>query len=230
MFTLTFLRKCLRAALLLSFVFTGGIAMAVEEPVFELTMQEDAFEVRIYPALVAAQVNARGTRGEAVNAGFRLLADYIFGNNKGKQTIAMTAPVMQAPGATPSQPTSPSAGTGTGAGNSEVIAMTAPVLQTQTDGAWTIQFVMPKTYTLQTLPTPNNAQVRLVQLPPTRFAVVRFSGLAGDADIAEKTAALNTFMDKHQLRRAGAPTLARYNPPWTLWFMRRNEIMVPLEP
>jgi len=193
---LNFLRNCLRAALLLSFLSTGGIAMAVEEPVFELAKQEGAFEVRIYPALVAAQVSVNGTRSEAVNAGFRLLADYIFGNNQGKQKIAMTAPVMQ----------------------------------TQTDGAWTVQFVMPKTYTLQTLPTPNNAQVRLVQLPPTRFAVLRFSGLASEADIAEKTTALNAFIDKHQLRRAGAPTLARYNPPWTPWFMRRNEIMVPLEP
>jgi hypothetical protein len=168
--------------------------MAVEEPVFELAKQEGAFEVRIYPALVAAQVSVNGTRSEAVNAGFRLLADYIFGNNQGKQKIAMTAPVMQ----------------------------------TQTDGAWTVQFVMPKTYTLQTLPTPNNAQVRLVQLPPKRFAVLRFSGLASEADIAEKTTALNAFIDKHQLRRAGAPTLARYNPPWTPWFMRRNEIMIPL--
>ena len=200
--------------------------MAVEEPVFELAMQEDAFEVRLYPALVAAQVKVSGTRSEAVNAGFRLLADYIFGNNQGKQKIAMTAPVMQAP----SQAPNPSAGadTGTAAGKSEVIAMTAPVMQTQTDGAWTVQFVMPKTYTLQTLPTPNNAEVRLVQLPPTRFAVVRFSGLAREADIAEKTAALNAFIDKHQLRRAGAPTVARYNPPWTPWFMRRNEIMIPL--
>jgi hypothetical protein len=191
---LNFLRNCLRAALLLSFLSTGGIAMAVEEPVFELAKQEGAFEVRIYPALVAAQVSVNGTRSEAVNAGFRLLADYIFGNNQGKQKIAMTAPVMQ----------------------------------TQTDGAWTVQFVMPKTYTLQTLPTPNNAQVRLVQLPPKRFAVLRFSGLASEADIAEKTTALNAFIDKHQLRRAGAPTLARYNPPWTPWFMRRNEIMIPL--
>ena len=206
--------------------------MAVEEPVFELAKQEGAFEVRIYPALVAAQVSVNGTRSEAVNAGFRLLADYIFGNNQGKQKITMTAPVMQAPGPTPDQTQSPSAGKGTNIGTgsvqSEVIAMTAPVMQTQTDGAWTVQFVMPKTYTLQTLPTPNNAQVRLVQLPPTRFAVLRFSGLAGEADIAEKTTALNTFIDKHQLRRAGAPTLARYNPPWTPWFMRRNEIMIPL--
>lgn len=204
--------------------------MAVEEPVFELAMQEDAFEVRIYPTLVAAQVSVSGTRSEAVNAGFRLLAGYIFGNNKGKQTVAMTAPVMQARSQTADQTSSPPVGKRTSTGSSEVIAMTAPVLQTQTDGAWTVQFVMPKTYSLQTLPTPNNAQVRLVQLPPTRFAVVRFSGLAGEADIAEKTAALNAFIDKHQLRRAGAPTLARYNPPWTLWFMRRNEIMVPLEP
>ncbi len=75
MSTLTFLRKCMRAALLLSFVFMGGIAMAVEEPAYELALQEDAFEVRIYPTVVAAQVTVGGTRSEAVNAGFRLLAE-----------------------------------------------------------------------------------------------------------------------------------------------------------
>jgi hypothetical protein len=65
---------------------------------------------------------------------------------------------------------------------------------------------------------------------PTHFAVVRFSGLAGNTDIAQKTGDLSNFMDGHQLRRAGPPTLARYDPPWTLWFLRRNEIMVPIQP
>ena len=126
----------------------------------------------------------------AVNAGFRLLATYIFGNNTVKQSIAITAP----------------------------------------ETVWLIQFVMPKTHSLQSLPSPNDARVHFAMTRPTHFAVVRFSGLAGDADIAQKTADLSNFMDGHQLRRAGPPTLVRYDPPWTLWFLRRNEIMVPIQP
>jgi hypothetical protein len=123
----------------------------------------------------------------------------------------MTAPVMQAPE------------------KGETIAMTAPVMQTAADAAWIVRFVMPQTYTLQTLPVPNDARVKVLEVPATQYAVVRFSGLAGESDIADNTAALRAFMQTHQLQAAGEPTLARYNPPWTLWFLRRNEVMVPLQ-
>lgn len=189
--------------------------MATEEPAFTVTMKEGAFEVRSYPALVAAQVNLMGTRGEASNAGFKLLAGYIFGGNTRKQSIAMTAPVVQLP---------------TG---SEKIAMTAPVIQTPMpgqSGAWTVRFIMPKEYTLDTLPTPNDPQVQLMLLPPTRFAVVTFSGLAREDDVALRTAELGAFAASHALQVVGPPSLARYNPPWTPWFMRRNEVLVALTP
>ena len=189
--------------------------MATEEPVFTAQLKEGAFEVRSYPALVAAQVSVTGTRDEASRAGFKLLAGYIFGGNTRRQSMAMTAPVVQ------SQPSSQS------------IAMTAPVIQTATPGGtegWTVRFIMPSAFTLDTLPTPNDAKVQLLALPPARFAVVTFSGLANEEDVAERTAALNTFIDTHALRPSGPPELARYNPPWTLWFMRRNEVHIPLAP
>lgn len=191
--------------------------MATEEPAFTVSQKEDAFEVRSYPALLAAQVNVSGTRDEASNAGFKLLAGYIFGGNTRKQSIAMTAPVVQAP---------------LQAG-SEKIAMTAPVIQSNVagqPGEWTVRFIMPSSYTLDTLPTPNDGNVQLMQLPPARFAAVTFSGLAREDDVALRTAELNTYMKTHALRAAGPPALARYNPPWTLWFMRRNEILIPLIP
>ena len=189
---------------------TGGPAMAVEEPPFTIAFQSDGIEVRDYPGVIAAEVTVGGDRGAAVNAGFRLLAGYIFGGNTRKQSIAMTAPVVQA------------------RGGGETIAMTAPVTQSGGPGAWVVQFIMPKGYTLATLPTPNDARVKLRPLPPTRIAVARFSGLTGDADIQRETTALEAFIAQRHLRAAGKPSLARYDPPWTLWFMRRNEIWIPL--
>lgn len=189
--------------------------MATEEPAFTASLKEGAFEVRSYPALVAAQVSVTGTRDEASTAGFKLLAGYIFGGNTRKQSIAMTAPVVQAK---------------TG---SETIAMTAPVIQTGVpgqSGTWTVRFIMPTAYTVQSLPTPNNPKVQLMLLPPARFAAVTFSGLAREDDVALRTAELNTYMASHTLQPTGPPALARYNPPWTPWFMRRNEVLIPVAP
>ena len=204
---------CLGAFFVL--IFIGGPAMATEEPAFTVSLKEGAFEVRSYPALVAAQVTVTGTRDEASAAGFKLLAGYIFGGNTRRQSIAMTAPVVQAQS------------------GSETIAMTAPVIQTRVpgqSGAWTVRFIMPATYTLDTLPTPNDAKVQLMVLPPARVAAVTFSGLAREDDVALRTAELNTYMMTHKLRATGPPALARYDPPWTPWFMRRNEILIAVAP
>ena len=204
------MRKALLGLLFGLCVF-GGVAMATEEPAFTVALHEGDFEVRDYPALVVAEVSVAGSRDEASNAGFRLLAGYIFGGNTRRQSIAMTAPVVQA------------------RATSETIAMTAPVTQSGGDGAWIVRFTMPSTYTLETLPTPNDARVRLVPVPPARYAVVRFSGLARPADVERRTATLRAYMERQHLRAAGPPSLARYNPPWTLWFMRRNEVWIPIE-
>ena len=193
----------------------GVPAMATEEPTFAASLKEGAFEVRSYPALVAAQVTVTGTRDEASTAGFKLLAGYIFGGNTRRQSIAMTAPVVQAKA------------------GSETIAMTAPVIQTGVpgqSGEWTVRFIMPAGYTLDTLPTPNNPKVQLMPLPPARFAAVTFSGLAHEDDVALRTAELKAYMAAHALQPIGPPALARYNPPWTLWFMRRNEVLIPIAP
>jgi hypothetical protein len=197
------------AVLAFVIALSGGVAMAAEEPKFRVTMEDGAFEVRDYPGLVAAEVDVGGSRDEASNAGFRLLARYIFGGNTRKESIAMTAPVVQAPA-------------------SQNLAMTAPVTQTGQSGAWTVRFIMPAGSTLQALPTPNDPKVRLVDLAPQRFAVVRFSGLASVKDVAERTEELRVFMTRKGLTASGPSALARYDPPWTLWFMRRNEVMIPL--
>lgn len=187
----------------------GAPAMAVEEPAFQTVLKDGAFEIRDYPELAVAEVTVIGEQKEAAQKGFRLLAAYIFGANRRKQGIAMTAPVAQEP-------------------TNEKIAMTAPVTQTQTAGEWVVRFTMPSAYSLETLPEPSDARVRLRVTPSARFAVVRFSGLARPDDVATNTAELSAWMQNRHLRDAGPASLAQYNPPWTPWFMRRNEVMIPI--
>jgi len=197
--------------LVLALIVFGGAALAVEEPAFRTVLQDGAVEIRDYPALVVAEVTVTGGQKEAASEGFRILAGYIFGGNKRKQSIAMTAPVSQRP-------------------SSEKIAMTAPVAQTQSAGHWVVRFTMPSGYGLETLPEPNDARVHLRATSPARFAVIRFSGLAGPDDVAAKTDDLMTWIQRRHLRPVGPASLAQYNPPWTLWFLRRNEVMIPIEP
>lgn len=185
--------------------------MAVEQPSFKTALREGASELRDYPPLVAAEVVVPGSRDQASNAGFRLLAAYIFGGNRSRQSIAMTAPVIQARSA------------------GEAIAMTAPVLQTGRDGAWTVRFIMPAKYTLELLPLPNDPRIQIRVLPATRLAVIRFSGLARASVVAAKTTELNAAIASHRLHAIGPLSLARYDPPWTPWFARRNEVMIAVQ-
>jgi hypothetical protein len=176
------------------------------------------FSLRAYAPVLVAEVTVSGTRKEAANAGFRLLADYIFGNNLAAQgteaeTIAMTAPVVQAP----AQPTK------------QTIAMTAPVIQDPTGpGQWTVQFVMPKAYTLATLPKPKNSAVTLRALPARTVAAVQFSGWATAEALAKHQAALQAWVAAKNWQASGGVQLAFYNPPWTLPWWRRNEIWLPM--
>lgn len=193
--------------LLIGFTPIGTPAMAIEEPKFTVSLHEGAIEIRDYQA--AAEVTVTGDQKGAASKGFRLLAGYIFGGNTRHQSIPMTAPVAQE-----------RAG--------EKIAMTAPVTQTPSDGAWVVRFTMPGGYSLETLPEPNDLKVTLRNVPASRFAVIRFSGVASDTNVAARTAELTAFAKARHLHTTGPASLAQYNPPWTLWFMRRNEVMIQL--
>ena len=197
------------AALLVVLAIVGTTVMAIEEPKFTVVARDGDFEIRDYAPAVAAEVIVTGEQQAAASKGFRLLAGYIFGGNTRKQSIAMTAPVAQQPAA-------------------EKIAMTAPVTQVAQDGAWVVRFTMPSSYRLATLPKPNDQRVKLRELPPARFAVMRFSGLARAATVSARTADLLHFVQARNLHAVGPAALAQYNPPWTPWFMRRNEVMVQI--
>jgi hypothetical protein len=188
-------------------VLAGGAAMAVEEPSFTTVFRDGAFEIRDYPPSVVAEVTVEGDQKQAAGRGFRLLAGYIFGGNRRRQSIAMTAPVAEIPAG-------------------QKIAMTAPVTQAGNDGRWVVRFTMPKSYTLDSLPVPNDPRVHLRRLPASQMVVLRFSGVAGQRDLDEKSKALDGMVKARGLKVVGPPSLAQYDPPWTLWFMRRNEVMV----
>ncbi len=190
-------------------------AMAAAEPKFDLLEKSDDFELRQYHPMIIAEVLVEGDMDQASGKGFRLIADYIFGNNQsktgGSDKIAMTAPVTLQP-------------------KSEKIAMTAPVTMASDAGKWRVNFVMPAEYTMDTLPTPNNSQVMLRQIPARKVAVLRFSGLVSTEKATQKTKELLNWMAAKKLEASTAePELARYNPPWTLPFLRRNEIMIQYE-
>ncbi len=196
--------------LALGATLTGPLMSRVETPPYRLVDSDGAIEIRDYAAQIVAQVEESGTREAALRRGFRALAGYIFGGNTTAGKLAMTAPVTQAAGAR--------------------IAMTAPVAQQAADGVWRVRFIMPAGYTLDTLPAPTDPAVHLLEIAPKRVAVIRFTGLAGEASLARHTAELQRFLRARGLRPVAEPSSAYYNPPWTLPFLRRNEVMIEIAP
>ncbi|MFO1142619.1 MAG: heme-binding protein [Amaricoccus sp.] len=184
----------------------GSVASAVEQARYTVVSARGPFEIRDYPGMIVAEVEVAGERRRAISDGFRLLAGYIFGGNRTRTKVAMTAPVTQAAG--------------------EKIAMTAPVTQAPAGDRWRVRFVMPAGYTLDTLPVPDDPAVTLKALPAQRFAAIRFAGRATAGALDRQLAALRGFMADEKLAPLGDPVYAFYNPPWTLPFLRRNEIMI----
>lgn len=198
------------AAILVLFVLAaaaaGPIMSRVEQPQYSVLLSDALIEVRDYPALIAAEADVQGDRKLAIEAGFRLIAAYIFGANAPSARIAMTAPVEQQA--------------------KQKIIVTSPVTQRAGNDTWRVRFIMPKSWTIDTLPRPSDERVKLVPVAARRMVVIRFSGIADDIIIAGKTAELTRYARARRMAVAGEPVLAFYNPPWTLPFFRRNEIML----
>ena len=195
--------------LLISLMAAGTPAMATEEPVFTQILKDGAFEIRDYAPTIVAEVTVSGSQERASGQGFRILAGYIFGGNTRGQSIAMTAPVAQRR-------------------VGQTIAMTAPVSQTSSGTGWTVRFTMPAVWTMQTLPQPNDARITLRPEPGQRMAVIRFSGIADARQFERHSGELEGQLQMRGLRASGPISMGQYDPPWTLWFLRRNEVMVPI--
>lgn len=198
------------ALLLFAAGLAAGTVMAVEEPAYGLLEQSGDFELRRYGPQIVAETWVEGTFSEVGNEGFRRLAGYIFGKNRKKAAIEMTAPVNQAAVA-------------------EKIAMTAPVNQSAVDGTWRITFIMPASHTMATLPEPLDPRVVLREEPGRLMAALRYSGTWSRERYRQKEKALRSWLPEHGLEPVGTPIFARYNPPFMPWFLRRNEVLIEVE-
>ena len=193
--------------------------MATEEPSYQILQTTEDYELRRYEPYRVAEVEVRGDFEEVGSEAFRILAGYIFGDNQGEAKIAMTAPVSQRPAETPVE----KAGTR--------LEMTAPVTQRAADTAsdtYVISFVMPKSFSLEALPRPTNPRIRLREEPAVRVAARRYSGSWSEARYREEERRLLDALQRDGLQPRGTPIYARYNSPFSLPMLRRNEILVPL--
>ncbi len=185
------------------------LSHAIEEPDYEVVRKIDTVELRQYSPYVVAEVVLNSTAEEAGNQAFPILAGYIFGKNKGEKKFAMTAPVTQT--AAPVR-----------------MDMTAPVTQAAVPGGMLVQFVLPKGVTLASAPEPIDPRVQLRLVPASQWAVIRYSGTWSQSNYQEHLALLKAALDAAGVATQGEPVLARYNAPFTPWFLRRNEIWLAL--
>ena len=197
--------------LLLLFTLSGNAAMAIEEPVYEVLLETKYYEVRRYQPYIVAEVEVNDDFKRAGNSAFRVLAGYIFGDNEPQQEMAMTAPVESRKGVR--------------------MNMTAPVTSQARngDGPYTYAFVMERKYTMDTLPKPDNPDIRLVQRPGRVMAVHRYSGTWSEERYREHEKRLLDALAVDRVDITGIPVFARYDAPFTPWFLRRNEIMVEID-
>lgn len=191
-------------------LITSPAAMAIEEPDYEVLLTTKHYEIRRYEPYIVAEVDVEGDMGKAGNKAFRILAGYIFGNNEPGEKMAMTAPVESQP-------------------KGEKMAMTAPVLSDAPladRSVYTYAFVMEEKYTVDTLPAPNDSRIRITQKPARTVAVHRYSGGWSEGKYRKQEAEFLEALAVDRVRTSGEPMLARYNGPFTPWFLRRNEIQI----
>jgi SOUL heme-binding protein len=186
----------------------GYFASNVEQSAYTVIESRDGYEIRLYPEHIVAETTVTGPYKEALNQGFRIVAGYIFGANTKSERIAMTAPVTQAESST------------------ESIAMTAPVLATVDGESHTIAFGMPRSHTLESLPTPTDSRVRIRTVPEKKVAVLRFSLGRSTARVQAKKLQLIELLKRDAVTTVGEPQFAGYNGPWTPPWMIRNEVMI----
>lgn len=183
--------------------------MATEEAPYEVVSSEGDFELRDYAAQIVAEVIVNDDFSSAGNSAFRPLFKYISGDNTAQADIAMTSPVSQVK-------------------QNQEIAMTSPVGQRASSDGWAVSFMMPAEMTMDTVPRPNNPAVTIREIPAHRMATVRYSGRWTEKRYQEHLARLLSWVETQGLSVNGEPVFARYNAPFTPWFMRRNEILLPV--
>ena len=186
-----------------------GIRTA-DQPTYQVLNDYGHIQIRRYPALVVAETEVIADYKNSSNQGFQRLAGYIFGNNQKKQKMAMTAPVIQQQQA-------------------ETLAMTAPVIQQQSGDVWLMAFVLPKGYSVLTAPLPNDQAVIIKELPEKKVAVIQYTGSLCESGIEENSETLKSWLTQQGYKALSPSRSAAYDPPWTLPFLRRNEVHIDIE-
>ena len=204
-------QSMLRVLLISAFMLIGsGGVMATEEAKYQVNYQQENFQVRQYEAHIVAETIVDSEFEDAGSEAFQRLFKYISGNNTAKQSIDMTAPVSQE-------------------ADGQKIDMTSPVGQQSVNGRWAVSFMMPASSSYETLPKPNNSDVVLKQVPERYIASIEYSGFWSETSYKENKNKLQAWISKNGYQVIGEPIWARYNDPFTLWFLRRNEILIPIE-
>lgn len=186
------------------------VSVGIEKAKYNVIERTGKFEIRQYQAQIVAETIVDSGFDDAGNIAFGRLFNYISGNNRSKESIAMTAPVSQK-------------------ADSEKISMTAPVNQQKSGGKWSVSFLMPSKYTMETIPEPLDSNVTLREIPPRKMAAVRYSGTWSRKRYEQKKSNLEQFIANKGLKIIGEAIFARYDPPFQLWFLRRNEVLIPVE-
>jgi len=186
-----------------------GIRTA-DQPSYQLLNEVGNIQIRHYPALLIAETEITADYKTASNQGFQRLAGYIFGNNQKQQTLAMTAPVIQEPQA-------------------ETLAMTAPVIQLKSEDSWLMAFVLPTSYSISTAPIPNDKAITIKELPAKKVAVISYTGSLCESGIEKNADILINWLNQQHIKTLSLARSAAYDPPWTLPFLRHNEVHIDIE-
>ena len=173
--------------------------MAYESPTYRVEDQIGEIELRRYEPYLVAETLVQESLERAGSGGFRLLAGYIFGGNE------------------------------TASGESTKISMTTPVIQDRVGDEYRVRFMMPSEYTADSLPTPNDPRVTISEVGPRRLAAIRYSGRWSRDGYERHLAMLSDALEDAGHSVVGEPIWARYDPPWTPWFARRNEVLIAVE-
>jgi len=197
--------------LLLLLCLSSCVTVGIEKPEYTVLEKQGKFEIRQYEPQIVAETVVDSGFEDAGNVAFRRLFNYISGDNRTKESIKMTAPVSQKPEA-------------------EKISMTAPVNQRKSEDKYVLSFLMPGKYTMETLPEPLDTNVTLREVPARKIAAVRYSGTWSRKGYESHRNQLEEFIGEKKLTKTGEEAIwARYDPPFQLWFLRRNEVLIPIE-
>jgi len=212
--TMTYFLIILIASLIIWSVW-GFLGSRVEQTEYTVLQRMNGYEIREYPAHIVAQTLVNESQRNAMNSGFSIVAGYIFGGNTKKEKIAMTAPVV--------------ARNNEDKKESEKIAMTAPVVATSDGDFQIISFSMPRSYSMETLPTPTDPRVKIVMVPFKKYAVMRYSWFNSDDRVKSMQQKLQMLLSRDKILSVGSFAYAGYNAPGTPPWMIRNEVLVEIQ-